>query len=286
MYDCLKLIGLHRQLLLLLYLKMRVRPEHWALLLQMCEKNPEIITDKFKGPGKAKVHAVWEQVTQELNGLGFGKKSAYHWRKTLIDWKCKTKNKAGGINRKRKVNDDKTVHYVSVPLSEYEKKLLSLMGTTSNGNDVQKMGFKKINQSWEEEEEHLTLIVHSDDSSELPPSIEESFDVRDRKPNEHDYNALTYPTSAEDDYCKVKISSDVIKPSTDDHNYNRPTCSTGIKRPPKRQKVRPRQGVKVSNRLTVLSQKTLQTLKNIDKNTQSIAESLKVIADAIKAPVQ
>lgn len=61
---------------------MRVRQEHWDLLLVMCERNPELITNKFNGSeGKAKGHALWKTVTQQLNSLGFGEKSTENWRK-------------------------------------------------------------------------------------------------------------------------------------------------------------------------------------------------------------
>lgn len=61
---------------------MRVRTEHWQLLLGICEKNPELITNKFNGPdGKAKGHALWQSVTQKLNSLGFGEKTTEEWRR-------------------------------------------------------------------------------------------------------------------------------------------------------------------------------------------------------------
>lgn len=61
---------------------MRVRLEHWTLLLDICEKNSELITNKFNGPeGKAKGHTLWQHVAHRLNSLGFGEKSKEDWRR-------------------------------------------------------------------------------------------------------------------------------------------------------------------------------------------------------------
>ena len=61
---------------------MRVRAEHQQMLLDMCEKNPELISNKFNGPqGKARGHVLWQTVAQKLNSLGFGEKSQEEWRK-------------------------------------------------------------------------------------------------------------------------------------------------------------------------------------------------------------
>lgn len=64
---------------------MRVRTEHWALLLSICEKNPELITNRFNGPeGKSKGHILWQNVAQQLNSLGFGEKTKEDWRKVKL----------------------------------------------------------------------------------------------------------------------------------------------------------------------------------------------------------
>lgn len=64
---------------------MRVRLEHWQILLDFCEKNTEIITNKFNGPdGKAKGNVLWQSLSQKLNSLGFGEKSKDEWRKVCF----------------------------------------------------------------------------------------------------------------------------------------------------------------------------------------------------------
>lgn len=61
---------------------MRVRPEHWSLLLDISERNKEIITNKFNGPeGKTRGNALWQNIANELNSLGFGEKSKEEWRR-------------------------------------------------------------------------------------------------------------------------------------------------------------------------------------------------------------
>lgn len=64
---------------------MRVRAEHWHMLLDMCERNPEIVTNKFNGPqGKAQGNALWKTVASQLNSLGYGEKSSDGWRKVSL----------------------------------------------------------------------------------------------------------------------------------------------------------------------------------------------------------
>lgn len=61
---------------------MRVRPEHWQLLLELCEKTPEVITNKFNGPeGKTRLNVLWQNIVIQLNSLGLGEKSVEGWRK-------------------------------------------------------------------------------------------------------------------------------------------------------------------------------------------------------------
>ncbi|CAH1982533.1 unnamed protein product [Acanthoscelides obtectus] len=60
--------------------------------------------------------------------------------RALIDWKCKTKAKASQIKQEIVKTGGGPANYV--PLSDAEKRLLSLMGTKSvQGDDVCEMGF-------------------------------------------------------------------------------------------------------------------------------------------------
>lgn len=73
------------------------------------------------------------------------------------------------------------------------------------------------------------------------------------------------------------------------HDYAQSSCLTNLKRTlefkPSR-RVRSHQGDKLSKRLANLSEETLGTLQNIEKNSESIAECLKVIASVMKDSVQ
>ncbi|CAH1997236.1 unnamed protein product [Acanthoscelides obtectus] len=64
----------------------------------------------------------------------------------LIDWKCKTKAKASKIKQEIVKTGEGPANYV--PLSDAEKRLLSLMGTKSvQGDDVCEMGFLQVSTS-------------------------------------------------------------------------------------------------------------------------------------------
>ncbi|XP_050299961.1 uncharacterized protein LOC126738599 isoform X2 [Anthonomus grandis grandis] len=114
---------------------MRVRAEHWQMLLELCEANPELITNKFNGPdGKTKGHALWQNVAHKLNSLGFGEKTKDEWRRALTDWKCKTKAKAAKIKLEINRTGGGAANYI--PLSEIENRLLALMGSKAIEGDV------------------------------------------------------------------------------------------------------------------------------------------------------
>lgn len=64
---------------------MRVRSEHWEVLLSSCEENPQLITNRFSGfEGRAKGNALWQNIAIKLNSMGFGKKPVDGWRKVSI----------------------------------------------------------------------------------------------------------------------------------------------------------------------------------------------------------
>lgn len=64
---------------------MRVRSEHWEVLLSSCEENPQLITNRFSGfEGRAKGNALWQNIAIKLNSMGFGEKTVDGWRKVSI----------------------------------------------------------------------------------------------------------------------------------------------------------------------------------------------------------
>nr|CAH7753540.1 unnamed protein product [Callosobruchus chinensis] len=61
---------------------MRVRSEHWQVILEFCEQNTELLGGKFNSSqGKAKANQLWLTLANRLNSLGFGEKSVESWRK-------------------------------------------------------------------------------------------------------------------------------------------------------------------------------------------------------------
>lgn len=52
---------------------MRLNTDHHEVILSFAEKNSQIITNKFKGTlGNSLSTKLWEQLTNQLNGLGYG----------------------------------------------------------------------------------------------------------------------------------------------------------------------------------------------------------------------
>ncbi|CAH1114805.1 unnamed protein product [Psylliodes chrysocephalus] len=106
---------------------MKVRTDQCDLLLTMAENTPELITNKFNGiAGKAKGHAMWQTLANILNDLGFGEKTTAEWRRALTDWKSKTKAKAAKLRMAQEGTGGGLS--TALPLTDYEKRLLSLMG--------------------------------------------------------------------------------------------------------------------------------------------------------------
>lgn len=59
--------------------------QHWKVLLNICEKHPNLITGKFNGTkGKAEGHTLWANVAIKLNALGLGVKSVVEWRRVKV----------------------------------------------------------------------------------------------------------------------------------------------------------------------------------------------------------
>ncbi|KAK5650253.1 hypothetical protein RI129_001282 [Pyrocoelia pectoralis] len=115
--------------------KMRVTSDHWQLLLSFATNHKEIITNKFIGMnGRENSVILWKNLTTQLNGLGFGEKTVDEWKKTLADWKSKTKAKAAKINRSLIQTGGGSPTHIS--LTNNEEKLLTLMGHTSYKGDI------------------------------------------------------------------------------------------------------------------------------------------------------
>nr|CAI5867921.1 unnamed protein product [Callosobruchus analis] len=122
---------------------MRVRSEHWQVILEFGENNRELITGKYStSQGKTKMNELWLKLANRLNSMGFGEKSIDSWRK-----KSKTKTKAVTLKRE----NEKTGGGPKMlpPLTDLENRLLALMGKTaiSGDEEIPELGFGEVNIS-------------------------------------------------------------------------------------------------------------------------------------------
>lgn len=170
---------------------MRVRNEHWEVLLTFCETYPELITNKYFGDEKkSQAYALWQNVALSLNALGFGEKSVAGWKKTLTDWKSKTKHKSTTISLN--VNGTKDGQSDKIRLTSLEKRLLSLMGIKPvEGDNITELSFEEVsvlNTDIHPKPEELVTDHEYSNKSPLQrtrKSSESKSRSRKRKPNDH-----------------------------------------------------------------------------------------------------
>ncbi|XP_066582785.1 uncharacterized protein [Prorops nasuta] len=127
---------------------MRVTNEHWEVLLNFAENHPSIITNQFVGHhGKKNLRCLWEDLTKLLNSLGYGEKRLEDWKKTLVDWKSKTKAKAAKIRLHQSKTGGGERSFII--LSPFEQHLLQLMGNVAVQGDkgLNKIGVKRTASS-------------------------------------------------------------------------------------------------------------------------------------------
>nr|CAH7753539.1 unnamed protein product [Callosobruchus chinensis] len=124
---------------------MRVRSEHWQVILEFCEQNTELLGGKFNSSqGKAKANQLWLTLANRLNSLGFGEKSVESWRKALVDWKSKMKAKAATL--KQAMEQTGGGPSIVPPLTDLEMRLINLMSPTFEG--VPELGFVEVQCAW------------------------------------------------------------------------------------------------------------------------------------------
>lgn len=60
--------------------------EHWSVIVQYFEMYPQIMKSKFENfhGDKKNIRNLWEELTEQLNGLGYGKKSLEKWQLVSI----------------------------------------------------------------------------------------------------------------------------------------------------------------------------------------------------------
>ncbi|CAG9763550.1 unnamed protein product [Ceutorhynchus assimilis] len=245
---------------------MRVRSEHWEVLLTFCEKNPQLVTNRFSGfKGRAKGTALWQNIASKLNSLGFGEKSVDGWRKTLTDWKSKTKNKATALKKEQQQTGGGPPQLP--PLTPFEERLLLLMGTKALEGDeaVPELGFGKVQIPGK------PMLKNN-----MPKPIMEvsEIEIAASYAYDHDYveNAeVAVPSTSQNTTCAEDVQD----------------ISRGIKRkmePQGSKRSRPfrrrtNTTVGVSNDLLNINQQSVEVLQNIKKNTESLASSVEKISN-------
>ncbi|XP_066596559.1 uncharacterized protein [Prorops nasuta] len=123
---------------------MRVTNEYWEVLLNFAENHPSIITNQFVSHhGKKNLRGLWEDLTKLLNSLGYSEKRLEDWKKTLVDWKSKTKAKAAKIRLHQSKTGGGERSFII--LSPFEQRLLQLMGNVAVQGDkgLNEIGVKR-----------------------------------------------------------------------------------------------------------------------------------------------
>ncbi|KAI4454101.1 myb/sant-like dna-binding domain [Holotrichia oblita] len=78
--------------------RMKTLPTKWSLLLDFIESHPEMITKKFSGPlGKQTYDRLCEEISTQLNSMGFAYKTSEKWQEACTKWKSKVKTKAQAL---------------------------------------------------------------------------------------------------------------------------------------------------------------------------------------------
>ncbi|XP_050497713.1 uncharacterized protein LOC126878857 [Diabrotica virgifera virgifera] len=232
---------------------MRVQAVHWEMLLSFCEENPQLITNKFNSSeGRAKAVAMWQTIANRLNSLGYGEKSVEGWRKTLTDWKSKTKAKAATLRRDQGQTGGGSPHLP--PLSPLEERILSLMGVTAfMGNEtVPELGFGEV------EVQHVEIS-----DRETPKS---SMVV------EHDYSDENQVDENDEPCTSHGHSSQGIG-----KRGTKRKLEYGSGKGKSKSKGRMHLNVPASSGLLQLSRESVNVLKGIQKNTDRIATSLETL---------
>ncbi|XP_072389572.1 uncharacterized protein [Diabrotica undecimpunctata] len=238
---------------------MRVRMKHWEMLLSFCEEYPELITNKFNGSeGRAKGIAVWQTVTTKLNSLGYGEKSIEGWRKTLTDWKCKTKAKAASLRRAQQKTGGGSPQQPL--LSTLENRLLGIMGVTAViGNEsVSELGFGEV------EVQHVDVEMTNNSIM-----VEHDYHIE----NQIDETPTNQPSTSRAN-SERDGGGNKSKRKLDYQNNTGTSNKKTFRRRP--------MTVPLSNELLDLNRQSVELLQNVSNNTDNMARSLESIATSLK----
>ncbi|XP_018578587.1 uncharacterized protein LOC108916773 isoform X2 [Anoplophora glabripennis] len=247
--------------------------EHWSTIVQYCEMYPQIIKSKFENfqGDKRDIRNLWEELTDQLNGLGYGKKSIEKWQLAIGRWKSKVKAKA--LNLKLEMEQTGGGPVKSPPLNDIEERLINLMGWKSITGDKNKelgLGISEVATTPIEPPPLHILNTHLETNTETQGEM--SF-------------LKQCSISSTGSRMEIELSS---KPSTSTaYKENIPTKKRSSQEAYTKRKV-----VKSSEKsrryvtLTHMHNENLTILKKISENTSDIARSIREIKDTMTQYVE
>lgn len=68
-------------------MRQKTNTSQWLVLVEFLEQHPEMLTKKFEGAnGKQHCFELWNEVTNQLNSMGFGEKTAKKWQEVILKY--------------------------------------------------------------------------------------------------------------------------------------------------------------------------------------------------------
>ncbi|KAJ8929635.1 hypothetical protein NQ314_011483 [Rhamnusium bicolor] len=262
---------------------MRVTNDHWNVLIQFAENHNEIITNRFHGlNGRQSCSKLWTDLTEQLNALGYGEKTTEEWKKTLADWKCKTKSKAAKIRQNQRQTGGGVPQNIVI-LSHNEERLLALMGTTAlEGDSEMEYGIKRTISCSSSSIQNKSFTNQSGKKSKVCVNKENNQPKKAEISNEINY----YEIPAMD-----LNNSNIV--DLVDHNYNlqldqpvndievqSEVQATSSNIGASKSLPRRKQNDFLSSQLKLMNDETLNVLRSIQESIASIAGDIKRIANA------
>ncbi|KAF5299406.1 hypothetical protein FQA39_LY11552 [Lamprigera yunnana] len=262
---------------------MRVTSDHWQLLLSFATNHKEIITNKFMGPnGREKSAILWKNLATHLNGLGFGEKTVDEWKKTLADWKSKTKAKAAKINQNLFQTGGGSPTHIS--LTNNEEKLLTLMGHTSYKGDIDlecgietkfrsdaggKLELRDVSLPSTSGKRKASHTYENNKKRTITNAVPNTSSVETQLNFDHNYS--TFEEVLTDD------SEQIINNCSNKEVLTNEIPQTPSKSTKRRQKL-----YNMSEEIKSMNDTTLSVLQNINTNIENVVYDVKRIADALE----
>ncbi|KAJ8955200.1 hypothetical protein NQ314_006917 [Rhamnusium bicolor] len=205
-----------------------------------------------------KTSKLWADLTEQLNSLGYVEKTTEEWKKTLADWKCKTKSEAAKIRQ--------------------NQRQTALMGTTAlEGDSEMEYGIKRTISCSSSNIQNKLFTNQSGKKSNVCVNKENNQPKKAEISNEVNY----YEIPAMD-----LNNSNIV--DLVDHNYNlqldQPVndieVQSEIQATSSNIGARRKQNDSLSSQLKLMNDETLNVLRSIQESIASIAGDIKRIANA------